>query len=107
MKGLHTLTEEFLKLLVDKNVEFEAHDSDDPNDSDIVWIIQDDDEISEGEYMSFELTNPEINIWHVSHNSADKFGGHPTHWSKSGTIEDLLKDSVDYFVERKSDLQER
>ncbi|MFT7157446.1 MAG: hypothetical protein ACI8Q1_002465 [Parvicella sp.] len=105
MNGLHSITEEFLKLLDEKTIAYEAHDPKYEDDDDIVWIVQQEDESCDGEYISFQIINPEAGICYVSHNSSHAYGGDPTHWDKSGTSEELLKDLVKYFVERRAELQ--
>ena len=89
------------------SVEIEAHDPQEPECEDWVWIIQYRNGGSdEGEYLSICPVHPETNEWFVSHNSAHAYGGNPTHDTQSGTIENIMEDVVRFFIARQQILAE-
>lgn len=66
-------------------VDIEAHDANDPDSCDRIWLSRyADGGTREGEYVFVGQTqyrdSDRVDLW-VGHNCADAYGGHPTNWS--------------------------
>ena len=109
MKGvnIYSITEALKVNLTNINsLLIDEHDPNDPESSDIVWIVKyEDGGMCGGEYLDISPSSPGSDEWFVAHNSADICGGHPTYWSKSGTTAILLTEITDYFINRANELK--
>ena len=70
----------------------EAHAPEDPESSDVLWIAgAERSDLCDGEYIAVSPLTEDSDSWYVSHDSADKAGGHPTLWNMSGDELEILR----------------
>lgn len=84
--------------LSDRFIKIDLHDLADPRDpgADILWLeVLEDNPLQEGEVIM--VSREHGDIWSISHETANNFGGWPTHWDVMGKVDDVVAAALDYL----------
>jgi hypothetical protein len=105
--GLWSLTKNVINSLAGEKSHFvDAHEADDLEGSDRVWIIKyKNGGMCEGEYISISPFTQEQKEWYVEHNVADVSGGHPTLWDNVSTEDELVPLLKELLINRAAELR--
>lgn len=81
--ALFPLTSRLLEVYGGLFKKVEAHDADDPECGDRLWLSVEDHDLTEGEFISIGPLSGRH--WRANHDLAHKYGGYPTVWETGGT----------------------
>lgn len=96
MAELYALSNKLIERMPDTFDRIEAHDPADAESPDLLWITgAEQSDLCDGEYVSVSPITDDT--WYVSHDSADKVGGHPTLWNMSGAEPEILRGIKQYI----------
>ncbi|WP_139253344.1 hypothetical protein [Burkholderia ubonensis] len=98
MSQLHPITPLLIAKLGELVQKVEAHESDDPEGSDLLWLSVVDEDLTEGDLLSVSPL-PE-GRWMVCHDLAHKYGGWPTVWDVAGSDVDVVEAVSTYLENR-------
>jgi len=92
MAELYIVSKKLIAMMPGTFDRIEAHDPEDPESSDLLWIAGAEQSVlCDGEYIAVSPLTEDSDSWYVSHDSADKVGGHPTLWNMSGDEPEILR----------------
>lgn len=104
-QGLYVVTERLVDSHASWFLKIEAHEGDDPDGSDLLWVSVSEDEMTEGEVVMLGPLSE--GRWYVSHDHANKYGGWPTVWSVAGTLDEVLIATAAYLRAEMPSVQAR
>lgn len=93
--GLWGMTTQILASHGGQFVKVEAHESDDPEGSDRLWLTVEDSDLTEGDLITVSPLSQDR--WHIAHDLAHKYGGWPTVWDFGGSASEVL-DALSMYV---------
>lgn len=93
--GLWTITAQILASHAQEFSKVEAHEADDREGSDCLWLSAEDSDLTEGDLIKVSPLSQER--WYVAHDLAHKYGGWPTVWDFSGTETQVL-DALSTYI---------
>ncbi len=82
-----------------------AHEPDDPEGCDLLWISTAENDMTEGEVIT--LSPLSGGRWYAAHDYANKYGGWPTVWDFAGGADEVINTVVSYLETEMASVQAR
>ncbi|CAB3754833.1 hypothetical protein [Paraburkholderia humisilvae] len=99
MTDLHSVTPLLLANLGASVQKVEAHEPNDPESSDLLWLSMVDEDLTEGDVLCVSALSG--GRWMVHHDLAHKYGGWPTVWDVAGSETDVVGAVSTYINNRR------
>jgi hypothetical protein len=99
MSELHPITPLLLANLGDLVKKVEAHEPDDPDSSDLLWLSVVDKDLTEGDVLA--VSSLSEGRWMVRHDLAHKYGGWPTLRDLAGSDAEVVEALSAYLESRR------